>query len=291
MSVLDTPAQWQSKDCFTCWSNRYQADFKHPTVHCRCDCSAHVCKSDCSVWFDRKWIPWKQDVTTGMQCWKWSGKTIKEGASVNEGERLQRLFLYMCMCVCCVCVSCVCVCPSLLEEVMMMDGGRKRDWSSCAQWELVWWSEWSGVSPLHFMCHISILWYNAKSMAWLNFMLWQKIFIHSVEKDPFVSRFWEFCVSVSMRPCLFFLTSVLSHVPSVASGQTAVLPQFDSQMSDCTMRLCPALHLSAPAVRQFTSAYYPKSAPRWSVYYSSWSELWVLLYAWFWWHTMKWHPA
>lgn len=88
------------------------------------NCSAHVCQSDCSVWFDRKWIPWKQDVATGVRHWKWSGKIIKEGASVNEGERLQRLFLYTGMCV---------LCPSLLEEVMMMmDVGRKREWGRCA---------------------------------------------------------------------------------------------------------------------------------------------------------------
>lgn len=57
---------------------------------------------------------------------------------------------FICACVCCVCVSCVCVCPSLLEGVMMMDGGRKRDWSSCAQWELVWWSE----SPTFYVPYI-----------------------------------------------------------------------------------------------------------------------------------------
>lgn len=50
--------------------------------------------SNCSVWFDRKWIPWKQDVETGMRGWKWSGKVIKEGISVNEGERPQLLFRY-----------------------------------------------------------------------------------------------------------------------------------------------------------------------------------------------------
>lgn len=59
-------------------------------------------------------------------------------------------------------------------------------------------------------------------------MLWQKTFIHSVDKDPFVSESWEF-FSVCVRVCVlvFFLTSVLSHVPSVACGQTAVLPRFD----------------------------------------------------------------
>lgn len=53
----------------------------------------HVSQSDCSVCFNKKWIAWKQDVTTGLQCCKSSGKTIEEAASVNEGECLQRLFL------------------------------------------------------------------------------------------------------------------------------------------------------------------------------------------------------
>lgn len=35
-----------------------------------CERSAHGCQSDCSVWFDRKWIPWKQDVATGVRHWK-----------------------------------------------------------------------------------------------------------------------------------------------------------------------------------------------------------------------------
>lgn len=34
------------------------------------------------------------------------------------------------------------------------------------------------------------------------------------------------------------------------------------------MRLCPALHPPAPAVRQFTSAYYPEPALRLSVHYT-----------------------
>lgn len=116
-----------------------------------------------------------------------------------------------------------------------------------------------GVSNLHFMCHISVHGYNTQSMAWLTFMLWQKTLIHSVDKEPFVSGSWEFCVNACMSPCLF---SGLSHVPSVACGQTAVLPWCDPQMSECTMRLCSTLHVAAPAVRQFASAYYPEPALR-----------------------------
>lgn len=33
---------------------------------CRLYRSPRVCQSDCSVWFDRKWIRWKQDVATGV---------------------------------------------------------------------------------------------------------------------------------------------------------------------------------------------------------------------------------
>lgn len=194
---------------------------------------------------------------------------------------------FICACVCCVCVSCVCVCPSLLEGVMMMDGGRKRDWSSCAQWELVWWSE----SPTFYVPYIHPLVQYQKHGMIEFYALAENIHSFCWKRSFCKSILGVLCECLYASLSLFFFTSVLSHVPSVASGQTAVLPQFDSQMSDCTMRLCPAFHLSAPAVRQFTSAYYPKSAPRWSVYYSSWSELWVFLYAWFWWHTMKRHPA
>lgn len=126
------PEEWQKGNCFT---GLYQAEINLISgTNCTrqtCDCSARVCQSYCAVWFDRKWIPWKEDVATGVRRWKWSGKIIKKGASVNEGERLQRLFLYMHICVLCLCI--LCVCPSLLGgEVMMMDGGQKRDWGSCA---------------------------------------------------------------------------------------------------------------------------------------------------------------
>lgn len=159
---------------------------------------------------------------------------------------------------------CVCVCLSPPEEVMMMDGGAERDWGSCAQWGLVWW--YLGWVPFIFS-HISILWYNTKSMAWLAFMLWQKTFIHCVDKDPFVQEILGVlcecvCSSLSFTSSFFsfFFTSVLSHVPFVACRQTAVLLWFHLQMSESAMGLCPHLHLSVPAVRQFTSAYYPSQA-------------------------------
>lgn len=53
---------------------------------------------------------------------------------------------------------------------------------------------------------------------------------------------------------------MLSRDLSVARGQTAVLLWFYQQMLQCTMRLCPNLYPEAPAVRQFTSAYYLKLA-------------------------------
>lgn len=65
-------------------------------------------------------------------------------------------------CVCCVCVSCVCVSISV-------GGGNDDGWRAkeglkqlCAVRVSV---TALGESPLHFLCHISILWYKIKSVA------------------------------------------------------------------------------------------------------------------------------
>lgn len=54
-------------------------------------------------------------------------KNNQEGASVNEGERLQRLFLHMCMCVLCMCIVYVCrVCVRVC--VFYTGGGNDDGW-------------------------------------------------------------------------------------------------------------------------------------------------------------------
>lgn len=56
-------------------------------------------------------------------------------------------------CVLSVCIVCVCVCVgvfSLLKEVMMMDGGQKRDWGSCVLSQSILWQ--TPLHSMHFFC-------------------------------------------------------------------------------------------------------------------------------------------
>lgn len=94
----DCDCVWDTQLIFTRWSSRIKLISGTYCRNCRPAFIFHVCQSDCLV-FDRKWIPLNQDVGTGMQCWKWSGKIIRGAASVNEEERLQQRFLYMRTCV------------------------------------------------------------------------------------------------------------------------------------------------------------------------------------------------
>lgn len=126
--------------------------------------------------FDRKWILWKQDVTTESQRWKWSGKIIKEGASANESERPLRLFLYAAA------VYLMFVFSSLSEEVMMMDGGWERDRSSCVH--VVRDGVMEGNSAIFNVSYIHFLVRYQKRATQLNFRLLQ-------EKNPL--WWWQRC--------------------------------------------------------------------------------------------------
>lgn len=146
----------------------------------------------------------------------------------------------------CMCFLCLC-----WQDVMMMDGGQKRVWGSGVRWEFVLW-------PYIFQCHETIHCYNMNINDF-----------HALVANIHWQR--SFCQCVCVCPCLFWscFTSVLFHVPFVAFRHTAVLPWFYQQMLWCSMRQCPTLHPAAPAVSQFISAYYPESALRWSVHYTS----------------------
>lgn len=120
---------------------------------------------------------------------------------------------------------------------------------------------------LQFYCHWFINSYNTSTTV----MLWKKTSIYSVDKGGFVSH-PGLSVIACLCPFFLFVLFYISAFPcSFCSlgADSCVAKAFFQQMLRCRRNPCTSLHPAAPAVRQFTSAYYLVVALRWSVYYTT----------------------
>lgn len=166
---------------------------------------------------------------------------------------MQNLSLFMCVYI-----------LSVLKGVMTINIRKMKDWGSCTQQELV--HQYSGWCPYIF----TVIDSSTHTILTLQTVIFGR-------KHPFIQltkvALLVIVVCLWLPLCVLFFLFVLFYISafpcsfcSLGADSCVAKAFFPQQMLRCRRNPCTSLHPAAPAVRQFTSAYYLVVALRWSVY-------------------------